>query len=215
MFEYVDRTDYTYKIADDGLYEQGGALMDAAKEDLADFEALRREYEGRSPLKGLRVACSVRVAPRSVAFAQTLVALGADVRICPEDANSDVMDPLAALIAHQKISIFAWDTTSYAEFWWCARKALAFADGKGPDAVIDEAGRLTLLIGEGVKFAHDSELYQKDYSEAGDETFELVELLRTVRGRVDWVSVSDRVGMSLASPDVESIRSLIGFNAEK
>ena len=30
MFEYVDRTDYTYKIADDGLYEQGGALMDAA-----------------------------------------------------------------------------------------------------------------------------------------------------------------------------------------
>lgn len=206
MFEYVDQTNYTYKVADIGLADAGRKLLSAAGKSA--FDSIRGEFEGQKPLDGMRVTCCLPVDSEGAAFVETLVALGANVRVCASSTASTVNE-LAAVLAADEVSTFAWRGESLAEFWWCARKALDFADRAMPEVVFDPDGRLSLLIGKGAEFAADAELYSKDYSEAGEETLELVELLRMVRGRLDWAKL--KAGLKLTSADVtaDAIRRVI------
>lgn len=207
MFEYVDHTNYTYKVADVNLAEAGRKLLASAGKSA--FDVVRGDYEGAKPLEGVRVTCCIPVDSEGVAFARALVALGADVRVCA-NATATTVNELAAVLAADEVSTFAWRGESLAEFWWCARKALDFADKALPEVIFDPDGRLSLLIDKGVVFAADTELYSADYSEAGEDMLELVELLRMVRGRMDWVKL--KAGLKLVSTEVsaDAIRRVIG-----
>lgn len=207
MFEYVDHTNYTYKVADVNLAGEGRKLLAAA--GVSAFDSIRGEYEGVKPLDGARVTCCIPVDSEGAAFAEALVSLGADVRVCA-NATTSTVNELAAVLAADEVSTFAWRGESLAEFWWCARKALDFADKAMPEVIFDPDGRLSLLIGKGVEFAADAELYSADYSEAGEDMLELVELLRMVRGRLDWVKL--KAGLKLVSTEVsaDAIRRMIG-----
>ncbi len=209
MFEYVDRTNYTYKVADINLADAGRGVMSAAQAVAGEFGDIRKQYDGKSPLKGKRVLCSTAIDERAVAFVETLVALGADVRVCANGTSSTVNE-LAALLASREVSVFAWRGESLAEFWWCARKALDFAEGKGPDIVVEDGGRMSLLISKGVEFSDHPELYSEDYSEADEDTLELVELLRMVRGRLDWHRVAGGVKLNVSDISADGVRHLLG-----
>lgn len=206
MFEYVDQTNYTYKVADVNLAEAGRRLLAAAGKTA--FDAVRGDYDGLKPLDSVRVTCCLPVDSEGVAFVEALAALGADVRVCA-NATATTVNELASVLAADEVSTFAWRGESLAEFWWCARKALDFADKAMPEVLFDPDGRLSLLIGKGVEFAADTELYSADYSEAGEDMLELVELLRMVRGRLDWVKL--KAGLKLVSTEVtaDAIRRLI------
>lgn len=208
MFEYVDQTNYTYKVADANLATAGREALNAATTETSPFAAIKAELEAQSPLKGMKITCSVSLGAKGVALAETLKALGATVRVCAATTTS-TENELAAVLAADEVSIFAWKGESLAEFWWCARKALDFGDNVGPDAIIDEAGKLQLLISEGERFADNFDLYGQNYSEAPEETMELVELLRMVRGRVDWHKVSAAAKTRLAEPTPECIRTIV------
>lgn len=207
MFEYVDHTNYTYKVADVNLAEAGRKLMASAGKSA--FDAVRGDYEGAKPLEGVRVTCCIPVDSEGVAFVEAIVSLGANVRVCA-NATATTVNELAAVLAADEVSTFAWRGESLAEFWWCARKALDFADKAMPEVIFDPDGRLSLLIDKGVEFAADTELYSADYSEAGEDMLELVELLRMVRGRLDWVRL--KAGLKLVSAEVsaDAIRRVIG-----
>lgn len=208
MFEYVDQTNYTYKVADINLAEAGAAALKSAEGDCSDIIALRQENEAAKPLNGKRITCCVEVGARGVAFVEALAALGATVRV-RANGTATTVNELAAKLAKDEISVFAWKGESLAEFWWCARKSLDFTDKACPDFIVDEGGRLSLLIERGVEFSDDFGLYSKDYSEADEDTLELVELLRMVRGHIDWHRVKDSVGKTVSAVSAEGIREML------
>ncbi|MCF8073155.1 MAG: adenosylhomocysteinase, partial [Desulfarculaceae bacterium] len=63
-------------------------------------------------------------------------------------------DHPAAAIAAAGVPVFAWKGETLDEYWWCTLQALTFADGQGPNLVVDDGGDATLLIHRGY-FAED------------------------------------------------------------
>ena len=53
--------------------------------------------------------------------------------------------------------VFAWKGESLEEYWWCTYQALAHADGKGPELIVDDGGDATLLIHKGYELENGSD----------------------------------------------------------
>ncbi len=87
---------------------------------------------------------------QTAVLVETLQALGANVRWCSCNIFS-TQDHAAAAIAARGTSVFAWKGETLDEYWWCTYKTLFWADGEGPDMIVDDGGDATLLIHEGVK----------------------------------------------------------------
>lgn len=192
MFEYVDKNDYTYKVADINLAQFGRDEITISELEMPGLMALREHYKGQQPLKGARITGSLHMTIQTAVLIETLVALGAEVRWCSCNIFS-TQDHAAAAIAKAGVPVFAWKGESLAEYWWCTRKALDFGNGLGPNLIVDDGGDATLLIHKGVEFDKNPELYSKDYSDCGEDYQELVELLRTVRGHVNWQKIANDV----------------------
>lgn len=192
MFEYVDKNDYTYKVADINLAQFGRDEITISELEMPGLMALRKRYKGQQPLKGARITGSLHMTIQTAVLIETLVALGAEVRWCSCNIFS-TQDHAAAAIAKAGVPVFAWKGESLAEYWWCTRKALDFGNGLGPNLIVDDGGDATLLIHKGVEFDKNPELYSKDYSDCGEDYQELVELLRTVRGHVNWQKIANDV----------------------
>ena len=189
MIEYVDPTTYNYKVADINLAKFGRDEITISEIEMPGLMALRERYADSKPLKGARIMGSLHMTIQTAVLIETLVALGAEVRWCSCNIYS-TQDHAAAAIAKAGVPVFAWKGESLAEYWWCTMKALDFGNGKGPDLIVDDGGDATLLIHKGVEFSKDPSLYSKDYSDCGEDFRELVELLRTVRGSVDWQKIA-------------------------
>ncbi len=189
MIEYVDTKEYNYKVADIALADFGRDEITISELEMPGLMALRERYKGQQPLKGARITGSLHMTIQTAVLIETLVALGAEVRWCSCNIFS-TQDHAAAAIAKAGVPVFAWKGESLAEYWWCTMKALDFGGGKGPNLIVDDGGDATLLIHKGVEFAANPALYDKDYSDCGEDFRELVELLRTVRGRVKWADIA-------------------------
>ncbi len=192
MFEYVDQTKYTYKVADINLAQFGRDEITISELEMPGLMALRERYKGQQPLKGARITGSLHMTIQTAVLIETLVALGAEVRWCSCNIFS-TQDHAAAAIAKAGVPVFAWKGESLAEYWWCTKMALDFGNGLGPNLIVDDGGDATLLIHKGVEFDANPELYSKNYSDQGEDYQELVELLRTVRGTINWKKIADGV----------------------
>lgn len=192
MFEYVDQTKYTYKVADINLAQFGRDEITISELEMPGLMALRERYKGQQPLKGARITGSLHMTIQTAVLIETLVALGAQVRWCSCNIFS-TQDHAAAAIAKAGVPVFAWKGESLAEYWWCTKMALDFGNGLGPNLIVDDGGDATLLIHKGVEFDANPELYSKNYSDQGEDFQELVELLRTVRGTVNWKKIADGI----------------------
>lgn len=192
MFEYVDQTKYTYKVADINLAQFGRDEITISELEMPGLMALRERHKGQQPLKGARITGSLHMTIQTAVLIETLVALGAEVRWCSCNIFS-TQDHAAAAIAKAGVPVFAWKGESLAEYWWCTKMALDFGNGLGPNLIVDDGGDATLLIHKGVEFDANPELYSKNYSDQGEDYQELVELLRTVRGTINWKKIADGV----------------------
>ncbi len=192
MIEYVDQTNYTYKVADMSLAQFGRDEITISELEMPGLMALRERYKGQQPLKGARITGSLHMTIQTAVLIETLVALGAEVRWCSCNIFS-TQDHAAAAIAKAGVPVFAWKGESLAEYWWCTKMALDFGNGLGPNLIVDDGGDATLLIHKGVEFDANPELYSKNYSDEGEDFQELVELLRTVRGRINWRKIAEGV----------------------
>ncbi len=192
MVEFVDPNNYTYKVADINLADFGRDEISISELEMPGLMALRERYKGQKPLKGARITGSLHMTIQTAVLIETLVELGASVRWCSCNIFS-TQDHAAAAIAKAGVPVFAWKGESLAEYWWCTMKALDFGNGLGPNLIVDDGGDATLLIHKGVEFTAKPELYSADYSGEGEDFRELVELLRTVRGRVDWKKIAEGV----------------------
>jgi adenosylhomocysteinase len=101
---------------------------------------------------------------------ETLKALGAEVRWASCNIFS-TQDHAAAAIAVAGIPVFAYKGESLEEYWEFTHKIFEFADGKGPNMILDDGGDATLLMHLGQEAQKNPSLLAKPGSEEEEFLF--------------------------------------------
>ncbi len=136
-----------HKIKDMSLASWGRKEIDMSEKEMPGLMALREKYGKTKPLSGARIAGSLHMTIQTAVLIETLIALGAEVRWASCNIFS-TQDHAAAAIAEKTIPVFAWKGETEEEYWWCTEQTLHFANGKGPNLIIDDGGDLTLYVHE-------------------------------------------------------------------
>jgi adenosylhomocysteinase len=155
-----------FKVRDLSLAEWGRKEILLAEQEMPGLMAVRAEYAAQQPLKGLRVMGSLHMTIQTAVLAETLAALGAEVRWCSCNIFSTQDHAAAALVvgpdgtAEQPkgLATFAWKGETLEEYWWCTERALDFGGGRGPNQIVDDGGDATLLIHKGVEYEKDGKI---------------------------------------------------------
>ena len=136
-----------YKVADMDLAAWGRKEIKLAEKEMPGLMKLRAEYSATQPLAGARIAGSLHMTIQTAVLIETLTQLGAQVRWASCNIFS-TQDQAAAAIAAAGAAVFAWKGESEEEYWWCTEQTLKFADGQGPNLLLDDGGDLTKLVHE-------------------------------------------------------------------
>jgi adenosylhomocysteinase len=135
-----------YKVRDLSLAEWGRKEIRNAEKEMPGLMALRKQYEGKNPLKGARIAGCLHMTIETAVLIETLVSLGAEVTWTSCNIFS-TQDHAAAAIAKAGVPVFAWKGETLEEYDWCLEQQLkAFKGGKGPNLILDDGGDLTLWV---------------------------------------------------------------------
>ncbi len=149
-----------FAVADLSLAESGRHQMRLAEQEMPGLMATRREFAASQPLKGARVAGSLHMTVQTAVLIETLVALGADVRWVSCNVFSTQDEAAAAVVVGPNgtpeeptgTPVFAWKGETLEDYWWCTDQLFQFADGQGPNMVVDDGGDATMLVHKGVEF---------------------------------------------------------------
>lgn len=182
-----------YKIKDIALAELGRKQIEIAEKEMPGLMTLRARYNSTKPLKGARIAGSLHMTVETAVLIETLTTLGAEVRWSSCNIFSTV-DSAAAAIAKSGVPVFAWKGETEEEYNWCIEETLKFADGKGPNMLLDDGGDLTSLVHK--KFPH----LLKDIKGVSEETTTGVHHLHILHKKgelkVPAINVNDSVTKS-------------------
>ncbi|MEA3241657.1 MAG: adenosylhomocysteinase [Pseudomonadota bacterium] len=137
-----------FKIKDIGLAAFGRREIEIAEHEMPGLMATREKYGLDKPLAGAKIMGSLHMTIQTAILIETLKALGADVRWASCNIFS-TQDHAAAAIAAAGVPVFAWKGETLEEYWWCAKQALTWPDGSGPNLVVDDGGDATLIIHRG------------------------------------------------------------------
>lgn len=131
----------TFKIRDIGLAPEGRMKIEWAEAHMPVMMALREEYSKTKPLAGLKIAGCLHVTKETAVLMRTLRAAGAEVSWSGCNPLS-TQDDIAAALADDGFSIYAWRGLSVEEFYWCIEKTLEF----GPDLSLDDGADLIFTL---------------------------------------------------------------------
>ena len=134
-----------YKVADITLAKFGRKEIQLAEVEMPGLMALRMQYGESKPLSGARIAGCIHMTIQSAVLIETLIELGAEVRWSSCNIYS-TQDHAAAAIAEAGYGVFAWKGETEEEFWWCIEQTLNFANGEGPNLLLDDGGDLTQIV---------------------------------------------------------------------
>ena len=107
--------------------------------------SLRERYAGEKPLAGARIAGCLHMTIQTAVLIDTLCELGADVRWMTCNIFS-TQDHAAAYVAEKGVPVFAWKGMTEEEYTDCLERVLWFAEGVGPNMILDDGGDLTKYI---------------------------------------------------------------------
>ncbi|NOZ13909.1 MAG: adenosylhomocysteinase [Acidobacteria bacterium] len=131
----------TYKVADLSLSEQGRLKIHWAESRMPVMMALREKYSKTQPLKGYRIAGCLHVTKETAVLVETLRAAGAEVSWSGCNPLS-TQDDVAAALAANGTSIYAWHGMNTEEFYWCIDKTLE----TNPNLTLDDGADLIFTI---------------------------------------------------------------------
>src|ERR1051326_89310 len=114
-----------YKVSDLKLAEQGRLKIEWAESRMPVLMALREKAKNDQPLKGMRIAGCLHVTKETAVLVRTLRAAGADLSWSGCNPLS-TQDDIAAALAAEETSIFAWHGMNVDEFYFCIAKTLEF-----------------------------------------------------------------------------------------
>jgi len=169
-----------HQVADLKLAEWGRKEILLAEQEMPGLMAVRKEYAATQPLKGQRVTGSLHMTIQTAVLAETLRALGAEVRWASCNIFSTQDHAAAALVVGPEgttenpkgIPTFAWKGETLDQYWDLTARALDFGGGRGPTQIVDDGGDATLLIHKGLEFEKAGKV--PDPSTATSEEFAIV-----------------------------------------
>jgi adenosylhomocysteinase len=131
-----------YKIKDIGLAAWGHKEIAIARNEMPGLVAVCKEYAGKKPLAGARIAGSLHMTIQTAVLVEALIELGATVRWSSCNIFS-TQDHAAAALAAQGVPVFAWKGETEEEYWWCIEQTLQGPDGWSPNMLLDDGHDLT------------------------------------------------------------------------
>ncbi len=134
-----------FKVKDINLANFGRKEISIAETEMPCLMALREEYKGKKPLKGVRILGCIHMTIQTAVLIETLVELGADVRWSSCNIFS-TQDHAAAAIAKQGIPVYAWKGETEKEYWWCIKQTIEGRKDWKPNMLLDDGGDLTALM---------------------------------------------------------------------
>src|SRR6266542_3095663 len=176
----ADKGTLEHRVADLELAEWGRKEITLAEQEMPGLMAVRREYAAAQPLRGQRVTGSLHMTIQTAVLAETLRALGAEVRWASCNIFSTQDHAAAALVVGPEgtpdspkgIPVFAWKGETLDQYWDLTARALDFGGGRGPTQIVDDGGDATLLIHKGLEFEKAGKV--PDPSTASSEEFAIV-----------------------------------------
>ena len=134
-----------YKVKDISLADFGRKEISIAETEMPGLMALRKEYKGKSPLKGARILGCLHMTIQTAVLIETLIDLGAEVRWSSCNIFS-TQDHAAAAIAKVGVPVFAWKGETEEEYWWCVKQTIEGKKDWKPNMILDDGGDLTALM---------------------------------------------------------------------
>jgi adenosylhomocysteinase len=130
-----------FKVADLKLADKGKLRIEWAESRMPVLLALRDKFKDSKPLKGQRIAGCLHVTKETAVLIRTLRAAGAEVSWSGCNPLS-TQDDVAAALAAEGVSIFAWHGLSKDEFYWCIDQTIQFK----PTLTLDDGADLIFTV---------------------------------------------------------------------
>ncbi len=130
-----------FKVADLKLADKGKLRIEWAESRMPVLMALREKYKDSKPLKGHRIAGCLHVTKETAVLIRTLRAAGAEVSWSGCNPLS-TQDDVAAALAAEGTSIYAWHGLNKDEFYWCIEQTLEFK----PTLTLDDGADLIFTV---------------------------------------------------------------------
>jgi adenosylhomocysteinase len=191
-----------FNVSDLSLAEFGRKEIELAEHEMPGLMAMRARYGESQPLKGARIAGSLHMTIQTAVLIETLTALGADVRWATCNIFSTQDHAAAAVVVGvngtvenpQGTPVFAWKGETLAEYWDEAEKVFDFADGQGPNVLLDDGGDITLLVHKGVEFEKAGAVPSQDSTDNEEYKEVLRVLARSLANDPQrWTSIANGI----------------------
>ena len=137
----MDQKQGVYKVKDLLLAKEGRLRIEWAESRMPVLMALREKYRRTKPLKGYKIAGCLHVTKETAVLVRTFVEAGAEVSWSGCNPLS-TQDDIAAALAADGISIFAWHGMNVEEFYWCIEETLKFK----PNLTLDDGADLIFTV---------------------------------------------------------------------
>ncbi|MGZ3408110.1 MAG: adenosylhomocysteinase, partial [Polyangia bacterium] len=119
----------------------GKLRIEWAESRMPVLMALREKYKDSKPLKGHRIAGCLHVTKETAVLIRTLRAAGAEISWSGCNPLS-TQDDVAAALAAEGTSIYAWHGLSKDEFYWCIDQTIQFK----PTLTLDDGADLIFTV---------------------------------------------------------------------
>ncbi|HEX8950353.1 MAG TPA: adenosylhomocysteinase [Polyangia bacterium] len=130
-----------FKVADLKLADKGKLRIEWAESRMPVLMALRDKYKDSKPLKGQRIAGCLHVTKETAVLIRTLRAAGAEISWSGCNPLS-TQDDVAAALAAEGTSIYAWHGLNKDEFYWCIDQTIQFK----PTLTLDDGADLIFTV---------------------------------------------------------------------
>jgi adenosylhomocysteinase len=191
-----------FHVRDLSLAEWGRKEILLAEQEMPGLMALREKHAKSQPLQGQRITGSLHMTIQTAVLAETLAALGAEVRWASCNIFSTQDHAAAAVAVGPKgtveepkgIPVFAFKGETLEEYWDFTERALDFGGGRGPTQIVDDGGDATLLIHKGVEFEKAGKVPAPETADSEEFAVVLRLLARTIaQDAKRWTKVAAEV----------------------
>ncbi len=129
------------KVKDLSLSQQGMLKIEWAESRMPVLMALRKKASRNRPLRGMRIGGCLHVTKETAVLVRAIRDAGAEAAWCGCNPLS-TQDDVAAALAKEGVSVFAWRGLSTPEYYWCVNQVL---DCK-PQLTLDDGADLVFTI---------------------------------------------------------------------
>lgn len=130
-----------FKVKDPSLAKEGFLSIEWAESRMPVLMEIRKEFEKKEPLKGLKIGASLHVTKETAVLVKTLMVGGAEVSLCASNPLS-TQDEVAAALVEEGVNVYARRGETTEEYYWCIDKVLS----QTPNLTLDDGADLVTTI---------------------------------------------------------------------